>query len=152
MLQPQRIYRPIALLMAILLLTSSVSFAVDMHFCKGELKSISFWGKAPSCHEQAAAKITCPHHQKMMLEQGAAALEKSNCCDNQTVQVEADHERQSQTAAELELNSSLQYFLIAYTTSLFPAEDIARTPARYLNYKPPLLPRDILVLTQSFLL
>lgn len=77
MLQLQRTYRPIALLMAILLLTSSVSFAVDMHFCKGELKSISFWGKAPSCHEQAAA---------------------------------------------------------------------------YLNYKPPLLPRDIPVLTQSFLL
>jgi hypothetical protein len=145
-------YRIAALILAALILTSSVSFAVDMHFCKGQLKSISFWGKAPSCHEQAAAKITCPHHRKMMLEKGEAALEKSNCCDNHTVQVEADHERQTQTAAELELNSSLQYFLIAYTHSLLPAEDIARTPAPYLNYKPPLIPRDIPVLTQSFLL
>jgi len=152
MLQAQQTYRPIALLMAILLLTSSVSFAVDMHFCKGELKSISFWGKAPSCHEQAAAKITCPHHRKLMAEKGEAALEKSNCCDNHTVQVEADHERQTPTAAELELNLSLQYFLMAYTARLLPAEDIARTPAPYQNYKPPLIPRDIPVLTQSFLL
>jgi hypothetical protein len=152
MLQPQRTYRPIALLMAILLLTSSVSFAVDMHFCKGELKSISFWGKAPSCHEQAAAKITCPHHRKMMLEKGEAALEKADCCDNHTVQVEAEHDRQTQTAAELELNPSLQYFLIAYATSLLPAEGFTDSPAPYLNYKPPLLLRDIPVLTQSFLL
>lgn len=152
MLQPQRTYRPIALIMAILLFTSSVSFAVDMHFCKGELKSISFWGKAPSCHEQAAAKISCPHHRKIMAEKGEAALKKSNCCDNHTVQVEADHERQTQAAVELELNPTLQYFLIAYTASLFTTEDIARMPVPYLNYKPPLIPRDIPVLTQSFLL
>ena len=138
--------------MALLLLTSSVSFAVDMHFCKGELKSISFWGKAPSCHEQAVAKVSCPHHRKMIAEKGKAALEKSNCCNNQTVQVEADHERQTQTAMELELNPSLQYFLMAYTVSLLPAEDVARTLAPYLNYKPPLIPRDIPVLLQSFLL
>ena len=152
MLQLQRTYQSIALLMALLLLASSVSFAVDMHFCKGELKSISFWGKAPSCHEQAAAKVSCPHHRKMMAEKGEAALEKSNCCNNRTVQVEADHERQTQTAMELELNPSLQYFLMAYTVSLLPAEDIARTLAPYLNYKPPLIPRDIPVLNQSFLL
>ena len=152
MSQLQRTYRPIALLMALLLLTSSVSFAVDMHFCKGELKSISFWGKAPSCHEQVAAKVSCHHHRKMMAEKGEAALEKSNCCDNRTVQVEADHERQTQTAMELELNPSLQYFLMAYTVSLLPAEDIARTLAPYLNYKPPLILRDIPVLNQSFLL
>lgn len=145
-------YRITALCMVVLLLTSSVSFAVDMHFCKGELKSISFWGKAPSCHEQAAAKISCPHHRKMMAEQGEAALEKANCCDNHTVLVEANHERQIQAASELELNPSLQHFLIAYTVSLLPAEDIARTPASYLNYKPPLIARDIPVLTQSFLL
>ena len=152
MSQLQRTYRPIALLMALLLLTSSVSFAVDLHFCKGELKSISFWGKAPSCHEQAAAKVSCPHHRRMKADKGEAALEKSNCCDNRTVQVEADHERQTQTAMELELNPSLQYFLMAYTVSLLPAEDIARTLAPYLNYKPPLIPRDIPVLNQSFLL
>lgn len=145
-------YRITALILAALILTSSVSFAVDMHFCKGELKSISFWGKAPSCHERAAAKITCPHHRKLMAEKGEAALEKSNCCNNHTVQVEADHERQTQTATELELNPSLQYFLFAYAVSLLPAEGFTDSPAPYLNYRPPLIARDIPVLTQSFLL
>ncbi|MEQ8706006.1 MAG: hypothetical protein RIC19_18900 [Phaeodactylibacter sp.] len=138
--------------MAVLLLTSSVSFAVDMHFCKGELKSISFWGKAPSCHEQATAKITCPHHQKMMADKGEAALKKSNCCDNHTVQVEAEHERQTQTSGELELKPSSQQFLLAYTCAFLLPQPAILSSTRYQHYKPPLIYTDIPVLTQSFLL
>jgi hypothetical protein len=138
--------------MAVLLLTSSVSFAVDMHFCKGELKSISFWGKAPSCHEQAATQITCPHHRKMMADKGKAALEKPNCCDNHTVQVEAEHERQTQASGELELKPGSQQFLLAYTWAFLLPQPATRASTLHQHYKPPLIYRDIPVLTQFFLL
>ena len=78
----RRTYRPIALIMAFLMFFTSISFAVDVHYCKGELKSLSIFGKAKSCHEQKAVS-TCPHHAKMQKKQ-----EDSNCCDNKTTFVQ----------------------------------------------------------------
>ena len=97
----RRTYRSVALAMALLVLCSSVSFSMDMHFCQGRLKSVSLYGKAKNCHEQAArhaAMPNCPHHRKMA-EQQAGCSEDKNCCSNHALQVDPDLDRQFQGAA-----------------------------------------------------
>ena len=65
-------YRLIALMMAFLMFFTSAGFTMDMHYCGGELKSVSFFGKAKTCHDMAGENETpkkdCPHHKKMMAE------------------------------------------------------------------------------------
>ena len=68
--------------MAFMLLLSSTGFAMDVHYCQDQLKSISLIGKAKSCHEK---QETPPcHHKKDSLSKA----EKDNCCHNETVVIE----------------------------------------------------------------
>ena len=46
--------RALSLSLAAVMLTSSVSFSMDMHLCQGHIKSVSFFGKVKSC---------CPNEQ-----------------------------------------------------------------------------------------
>lgn len=62
--------------MASLMLVVSVSFKADVHYCKGEVKSISIFGKASSCHKAA---ISCPHHKEMLSD-----TQTEDCCSNKT--------------------------------------------------------------------
>ena len=76
-------YRFVALMMAFLMFFSSVGFAMDMHYCGGKIKSISFFGKAKNCHEMVGESDTpiknCPHHKKMMADE-KSCFEDKNCC------------------------------------------------------------------------
>lgn len=83
------ILRGVAFTMAVLLFATSVGFCVDFHYCKGELKSFSFIGKAQSCHANAAKP--CPVHQKMMIMEGE---QKFDCCNNETVFIQSDQDIQ----------------------------------------------------------
>lgn len=143
-------YRFIALSLAILMFSTSVGFAVDMHFCKGDFKSFSFLDKAPSCHEMAQMP-TCPHHQKMMTNGEDGQMEERNCCENKTVHVEADQDLQIPT---FDLPSFHQVATVAFLNlkMLYQPQGITETPIPFQQYKPPLLLRDIPVLTQTFLL
>ena len=91
-------YRLIALMLAFLMFFSSAGFAMDMHFCQGKLKSVSFFGKAKTCHDMADNTMkNCPHHKKMMAEKKGCSEDK-NCCSNKTVHFQSDQDHQLQTA------------------------------------------------------
>lgn len=143
-------YRCIALSLAFLMFSTSVGFAVDMHFCKGDFKSFSFLDKAPSCH-QMAQQSTCPHHQKMMSDSKDSQMDERDCCENKTVHIEADQNLQLQT---LNLPSLHQVATVAFFNfkKLYHPLGISESTIPFQQYKPPLLFRDIPVLTQTFLL
>lgn len=144
-------YRVIAISLALLMFCTSIGFAVDMHFCKGDFKSFSFLDKAPSCHE-LSAKVTCPHHQKMMEE---ACLEGNkdnrNCCKNKTVHIEADQDLQIQSSDLLSLHYQATLVFVQ-TKILYQNLSLSQISFPFQHYKPPLLFRDVPVLMQSFLL
>jgi len=137
-----KINRIIALILAAMMFTTSIGFAVDMHYCKGELKSFSFFGKAKSCHEQKVVK-PCPHHAKMQLQQ-----EESNCCDNETVYVQADIEKNISSAELVDLQQFVTIFVQVFCLETTFSQQIFTSE----YYKPPLIARDLPVLVQSFLL
>ena len=145
-------YRLIAILMAFLMFFSSASYAVDMHYCQGKLKSISFFGKAKTCHDMAeSAMKNCPHHKKMKAEEKGCSEDK-NCCSNKTVHFQSDQDQQVQNL-DFVVSNQLQQFVIAFV-AVFMANDfnIEHEAIAFAYYKPPLIQKDIPVLNQSFLL
>lgn len=55
-------YRLIALSMALLMFATTLSFSIDMHYCNGELQSISLFGIAESCQVQQEAEHASKDH------------------------------------------------------------------------------------------
>lgn len=161
-------YRFIALTMALLLFTSSVGFSIDIHYCQGELKSLSFLGEAESCHDRREAVSTekgcsahqkknaqkkgCSAHQKIGQENKKCSIAEKDCCENKTMYFQANLDEQVKASIFVD-NASLEYFVAAFV-STFVANDfsIESEMASYSNYKPPLIARDIPVLIESFLL
>ena len=149
-------YRLVALMMAFLMFFTSVGFAMDMHYCGGELKSVSFFGKAKTCHDMAGDNETpmmkdCLHHKKMMAEKKGCSEER-NCCSNKTVHLQSDQNQEIQTN-DFAVIKELKQFVIAYVAVFFLSDfNIESDSASYSQYKSPLILRDIPVLTQSFLL
>lgn len=150
----RRTYRTIALIMAFLMFLSSAGFAMDMHYCGGELKSVSIFGKAKTCHEMTkkdAAMKDCHHHKKMMSEKEDCSEDK-NCCSNKTVIIQSDQDQQIQSV-DFVVSKELKQFVIAYVTVFFSDNStLERQKSTFALYKPPLISRDISVLNQTFLL
>ena len=148
-------YRIIALMMAFLMLFTSTSFAMDMHYCGGELKSVSFFGKAKTCHDLAAefekSTKSCPHHKKMVTKNEGCSEDK-DCCSNKTVILQFEQDQKTQYVHYV-VNKELKQFVIAYVSAfLSDRYDNKGHAANYILYRPPIIQEDIQVLYQTFLL
>ena len=143
------LYRVFALTMALVIFTTSVNYAIDMHYCQGKLKSVSFFGKAKNCHEMAAP-TSCPHHQKMKVE-SACSISKKDCCSNKTVYLQADYD-QLTSSSDFAMNLELQQFVIAFVKVFFQNNFIEKDFKNYTHHTPPFLSRDTYALFQIFLL
>lgn len=147
-------YRFIALTLAFLMFFTSVGFAVDMHYCQGNLKSVSFFGKAKTCYEMAEVTPMkeCSNHQKMMGQKEGCSIDKKDCCSNKTLHFQSDQDQQFQTS-NFVVSTQLQQFVIAYVAVFFTNDFSIESDANsFAHYKPPVISRDISILVQSFLL
>ena len=152
---PLRItYRIIALTMAFLMFFTSVGFTVDMHYCQGKLKTFSFIGKAKSCHDIGQGMKNCAHHKKMMAEEKPEndSISKKSCCSNKTLHFQADQDQQNQVENAMVFPSQLQYFVIAFVEIFINSSFVETEKSAFALYKPPLIPRDIYVLLETYLL
>lgn len=120
-----------------------------MHFCRGELKTMNLFGEAKSCHKTSPMK-NCPRHAQMAAEQGESVTRKK-CCENKTLSFQSDQTQEVQNFSFV-LSQQVQHFLVAYVAVFLTRNTIETGTPDFAFYKPPLLARDIPVLTQSFLL
>ncbi|WP_324720926.1 HYC_CC_PP family protein [Salinimicrobium sp. HB62] len=123
-----------SLLMALLVLFSTMSFTVDKHFCGEILVDQAVFSEAK----------TCGMHSDM------PASAEDECCDEEKVSVEGQKELKI-SFDDLDLEK--QVFLASFTWSyaeLFEGEAQAETP--FFHYKPPLLVYDIHLLDETFLI
>lgn len=146
----RKIYRFMAIFMAVLIFITSVGFIVDFHFCSGQLKSLSLIGKAKTCHEKAAS--SCPHHRKRVQKDTTAQVDDLwNCCTNKIAYWHLEQDKKK-IVIELKLSSAAHYFaliskaLFTFTTS--SDQDLLNGQF----YRPPPILRNIIILVQSFLL
>jgi len=127
-----------AVLLAILVLVSSSSFMVGMHFCMGEVQNIALLGKAESCQKEKALPA-CHKHLKPA------------CCEDELVYHESADFKGSiehiHTVAPAPMDVEQPAVLIS---EVIPASRIARL--QYYNYDPPLRSCDLTVEQQVFLI
>lgn len=146
----QRKYRIISLIMAFMVFCSSSGFSLDLHYCQGQLKSFSIFGKAKNCHEMAKMSH-CKHHG---IETTNTCSDKKDkdCCNNETHLVKSDLELQV-NSYKISLDKNEELFIAAFVSIFLYSSFIPISETDTLHtVSPPLIPRDICVLFQNFLL
>jgi len=141
------------LTLALVMFVTSMGFAVDLHYCKGQLKSFSFLGKAETCHEMSKTTPakSCPMHAKLVQDEDGCSMEMKDCCDNKVLYIQSDQDQKVPTY-NFEIDRSLDQFVVS-SVLLYFNEFLGDVASPLVSqYKPPLLLRDVLVLIQSFLL
>ena len=144
-------YRVLALTMAFLILTTSVGFSIDMHFCQGNLKNVNLFGKAKSCFEMESEGVNshCSKKQSSCHKKSTPEDHKA-CCNNESIDIQLDADFLDAPAATL--NIQQVYFIAAYIFTYFGITTEIFSPENFRHYKPPLPDKDLLVFIQSFLL
>ena len=130
-----------ALFLTILVMTTTVSFTVDIHFCAGSIVDVSFAQEELSCSASLTGKLSDEAHN---------AMRNMGCCDDLQFQVEGQDELQISN-----LNVHVDYsdyvaenpLFLEYEGTLFTEDEVL-----YTSYIPPPLIQDIQVLHQTFLL
>ena len=139
----QSLYKIIAVIIALVVLFSSLSFTVEKHVCMGEVTNTSFFKHADSCgmimEEQDCTMDDFSGHK----------MEKEKCCDNiQEIIPGNQNEQQALDTFEI---GQLQFVMAYAYTYLNLFENKEQTNA-FPYYLPPLVDKDIQVLYQTFLI
>ncbi|MEK6151913.1 hypothetical protein WIW50_01570 [Flavobacteriaceae bacterium 3-367] len=131
-----------AFTMALIVLCSTMSFAVDMHYCGDHLVDFSFTDTVDTCMMKA-------NMPKPSGECAAMAMEMDCCTD-----IEVVIEGQDDLKISLDqLSLDQQQFLVAFTyTYLQHFEGYDENVVPYTDYNPPPLIRDVQILDQTFLI
>jgi hypothetical protein len=128
-----------ALVLALLVMLSSTSFMVGVHFCMGEVKSISFFTKAEQCPKQQSNLPLCHKHMQ------------SNCCQDKSVLHEGDDFKNNMQS--LTFDSPVIAVVLVHTvliSEIIPSSKAALS--FYPAYDPPLPSDDLTVDLQVFLI
>lgn len=142
-------YKFICISLIGLVVLSTMSFAMDMHFCQGNWRSSSFLGKAKSCFE---LQMCCQKEKSACsIEPTADAAKHKDCCENKTLEIEDTDQVISSSVVDFNAGKILQL------TALFEHlqcsfKERLRFFQSYPKFHPPPLNRDLTVLIQSFLL
>lgn len=140
--------------MAFLVFFSSIGLSIDMHFCQGHLKSISFIGDAADCYEVTGnnEQKSCQMSKRQLIQKTGCSINKKDCCHNRHLLVQASLTSTNQSSQFILNDNSFQYILIAPVSLIDDAIFFNKDILAACQYKPPLILRDIPVLIQSFLL
>ena len=124
-----------AFLMATVVLLSTMSFTVSMHYCQGELVDTAIFQKAHSCGME----------MNMSDE-----MKKKGCCDDKEIHIEGQDELKLPVA---DMNFDVQAFVIAFVHSnnklLHTTEDRKNA---FFDYPPPFIVRQIFKLDETYLI
>ena len=134
-------HKSMAVCMAAVVLMTTMSFTVDMHYCGDSLVDFSFFQKAEGCAmEKAQATTSC---------ENPALSEKSCCTDKQVIKKGKDDLKISFDQLTLEQQVFVTSFTHSYL-SLFEGTESKEVP--FFDYSPPFVKRDVQVLHQTFLI
>ncbi|HHS96085.1 MAG TPA: hypothetical protein ENJ45_05795 [Phaeodactylibacter sp.] len=147
-------YRLSALLLALLMLSTAMSFSIDVHYCGGKMQSFSLFGKAANCYELAGYETpsTCTQHAQKKQEDLPCTIDQKECCHNQLLQIDFDQTQLNQST-HLVANTFSPHFTISPITATIPNRLPNKEHSKgYLPHHEPRIAKDIPVLFQSFLL
>lgn len=125
--------------MAFVVLFSTMSFTVHMHYCGDTLVETAIFQKAKGCGMEM---------EKPFIE--GCSITKNNCCDDKQLAIEGQDELKLQVDT---ISFEQQVFItsLVYTyANLF--KDLDSTVSSYQDYKPPLVIRRIYKIDETYLI
>lgn len=129
-----------AILMAFVVLFSTLSFTISEHYCGEHLVDSALFSKAESC----GMDMQKPTPTK------DCSIKKSNCCTDVVKQIEGQNELQPEFSS-LDFKQQVFATLFIYSyINLFEGLENNIVPFKY--YSPPFLVKDIQVLDEVFII
>jgi hypothetical protein len=129
------IHKISAILMAFIVLLSTMSFTISMHYCQGELVDTAVFQKAHVCSMEANSEST---------------IKMDGCCNDQEIKIEGQDELKLPVA---DLNFDQQVFVVSFFNSyieLFQTREERKSI--FFDYPPPLIVKQIFKLDETYLI
>lgn len=135
----QVLHKIMSLLMAFVVLFSTMSFTVNMHYCGGTLVETAIFHKAKGCGMEMEKPST-----------KGCSITKKNCCDDkQLVQNGQDELQISVDKITFEQHLFIASFVYTYI-NLF--EGLENSVSSYEKYKPPLVIKQLYKIDETYLI
>jgi len=126
--------------MAIVVLFSTMSFTIDMHYCGDTLVDMAFLKEVKTCGmemQQAASSPEC-------------SITKKGCCSDEQFTIEGQDELKISFD---KLTLDQQLFVASFVYSyIIGFEELEEKPNSYNNYPPPLIVRNIQKLDEVYII
>ncbi len=135
----QTIHKIVSLLMATVVLFSTMSFTIDMHYCGDVLVDTAVFSEAQSCGMESMDDSSCTTPNL-----------KKKCCSEKKISFEG--KKNLQTSFD-NLSFDQQVFIASYIytySNLFEVSEDNSTS--FLDYSPPNFVKDIQLLDEVFLI
>jgi hypothetical protein len=129
-----------SILMAFVVLLSTMSFTINMHYCGDTLVETAVFQKAKGCGMEMQKKPSTE----------ACVVVKKNCCKDEQLLIDGLDELQTQVdAISFEQQVVIASFLYIYN-NLF--EGLDKNVSSYGVYKPPLVIRELYKIDETYLI
>tara|TARA_R110002049_G_scaffold191337_1_gene360234 strand:+ start:952 stop:1371 length:420 start_codon:yes stop_codon:yes gene_type:complete len=137
----QLLIKIVSISLALVVLFATSPFTVDMHFCCNKLVDVAVFGKAKPCKDK---------EQDLSIPSKKCSLGQMDCCSNKSMVNKAD-DIFKKAQFQFEYNNIVFLQTLFYTyVNLFEGLDLKVVP--FVNYNPPWIEKDILILHETFLL
>ena len=135
----QIIHKIASFLMAVVVLFSTMSFTIDMHYCGDTLVDTAIFSKVHTCGMEM---------QKFNTKE--CSVKKKNCCSDEQIVIDGQDELKS-AFSSLSIDQQLfaTSFVYAYI-NLF--EGLDKNIISYRDYTPPLVEKTIYKLDESYII
>jgi hypothetical protein len=128
-----------SLAMAFVVLFSTMSFTVNMHYCGDTLVETAVFQKTKGCGMEMEKPST-----------EGCSIAKKNCCDDKQLTIEGQDELQLQVdKISFEQQVLIASFVYTYI-NLF--EGLEKNVSSYEEYKPPLVIRQLYKIDETYLI
>lgn len=123
------------MLLAVLVLFSTISFTIEKHYCGDVLVDVSVFVETEKCAKETVEM-----------------LQKKSCCKDEINVVKGQDELKFSSFEDFDF--SQQQFILAYATSFYVNlfEGLSQQVIPHKDYSPPNLITDIQVLDQVFII
>lgn len=134
----------ISVSMALVVLLSTLSFTIDMHYCGGVLVETAIFKKPKGCGMEMETGAVKENRQ-------GCSITKKGCCTDEHIVVDGQDELKLSTFDKLTLEQ--QAIVVSYFYSYINLfEGLENNLVPFKNYSPPLVVKDIHVLDEVYLI
>ncbi|WP_148284785.1 hypothetical protein [Polaribacter sp. MED152] len=135
----QFFHKIMSLVMTFVVLFSTMSFTLNMHYCGDTLVETAIYHKAKGCGMEMEKPIT-----------EGCSINKKNCCDDAQLAIEGQEELQLQVdKITFEQQVFIASFVYTYSNIFKGLENNVFT---YEEYKPPLVIRQLYKIDETYLI